>query len=205
MKKKFYFFLIAMMFSMVASAQYYEYQLGLKGGVGMDFIGINNDNVESTSNGFCYKFGLTGIRYFAESYGISTGFTIIGSDMSYKLKIRDENNAEKTVDRNLHNTYVQVPLMLKMRTDKFGSCRIFGEIGYGFNIFVSENDKYDFHHNYRDVCSSFLLHLGLDVEVLHRSTLQFMLGYDNFFSSLMTMKSDKITMSNLCFEIGFLF
>ena len=206
MKKKFYILLFAMMISVAATAQRFEYQLGLKGGLGIAFMGSNDDNIVSKDNGLCYKFGLTGIYYFGENYGFSSGFSIMGSDMSYKYKYVDELEVSHTVDRNLHNTYLQVPFLLKMRTDAFADkYRIFGEIGYGLNLFVKENDKYDFHHGYRDVCSSFILHLGMEMEVLDRSTLQFMVAYDNFFSSLMSTSNDKITMSNLCFEIGFLF
>ena len=206
MKKKFCFLLFVMALSFAATAQRFEYQLGLKGGLGVSFLGTNDDNITNKDNGLCYKFGLTGIYYFGESYGFSSGFSIMGSDMSYKIKITDENGAESEVDRNLHNTYLQIPLLLKMRTDPFADkYRIFGEIGYGLNLFVKENDKNDFHHSYRDACSSFILHLGMEMEVLSRSTLQFMVGYDTFFSSMMSMSSDKFTMSNLCFEIGFLF
>jgi len=43
------------------------------------------------------------------------------------------------------------------------------------------------------------------MEVMSRSTLQFMIAYDTFFSSIQSMRNDKLTMSNLCFELGFLF
>ena len=80
------------------------------------------------------------------------------------------------------------------------------KIGYGLNFFVAEQDKHDFHHKYRDICSSFILHIGMEMEVLNRSTVLFILGYDNFFSNMMSSSNDyKVTMSNLCFEIGFLF
>ena len=206
MKKNFCFLLFAMLFTFVASAQRFEYQLGLKGGAGITFLGVNDDNIVSKDNGFCYKFGLTGIYYFGENYGFSSGFNIIGSDVSYKIKYLDELEVEQTADRNLHNTYFQVPLLLKMRTDTFAEkFRVFGEVGYGFNLLVKEHDKYDFHHPYRDVCSSFIIHIGMEMEVLSRSTLLFNVGYDDFFSSMLSEGNNKMTMSNLCFEIGFLF
>ena len=208
MKKKFYFLILAVMLSFVASAQRFEYQLGLKGGLGMTFLGSNDDNIVSKDNGFSYKFGFTGIYYFHENYGITSGFNIIGHNLSYRYKMKDAEVAanNKTVNRNLNNTYCQVPILLKMRTDAFADkYRVFGEIGYGLNFFVAEQDKHDFHHKYRDICSSFILHIGMEMEVLNRSTVLFILGYDNFFSNLMSSSNDKMTLSNLCFEIGFLF
>lgn len=191
MRRKFYFLLFAMMISFVATAQRFEYQFGLKGGLGVDFLSANED-ITNKDNGFCYKFGLTGIYYFGENYGITSGFNIIGHDLSYY-------KPEKV---NLSNTYFQIPVLLKMRTDAFASkFRIFGEIGYGLDLLVKENDE----HNYRDVCSSFIMHLGLEVEVLNRSALQFMVAYDNVFSSMLSDGNNKLTMNNLCFEIGFLF
>lgn len=191
MRRKFYFLLFAMMISFVATAQRFEYQFGLKGGLGVDFLSANED-ITNKDNGFCYKFGLTGIYYFGENYGITSGFNIIGHDLSYY-------KPEKV---SLSNTYFQIPVLLKMRTDAFASkFRIFGEIGYGLDLLVKENDE----HNYRDVCSSFIMHLGLEVEVLNRSALQFMVAYDNVFSSMLSDGNNKLTMNNLCLEIGFLF
>lgn len=206
MRKLFYFVLFAMVFSFAASAQRFEYQLGLKGGIGAAFMSANDDNIVNKDNGYIYKFGLTGIYYFKENYGVVSGFNIMGSDISYRY--RKEGNVEQIINRSLHNTYLQIPFLLKMRTDAFAEkFRIFGEVGYGFNMFVSEQDKGEnnFHHGYRDICSSFIVHFGLEVNVLNRSTLLLMVSYDDFFTSMMSMKNDKITMSNLSFEVGFLF
>ncbi|MBR6438463.1 MAG: outer membrane beta-barrel protein [Bacteroidales bacterium] len=203
MRKKIYFLIFVMALSFAASAQRFEYQLGLKGGLGLSFLHSNDDQIVNKDNGSCYKFGFTGVYYFAENYGVTSGFNVLGYDLSYKFKDSETNI---TTQRNLHSTYCQIPILLKMRTDQFSDkYRAFGEIGYGLNFHVSEQDKHDYHHPYRDVCSSFILHLGVEMEVLNRSTLLFMLSYDNFFSSMMSMSNKKLTMSNLCFEIGFLF
>lgn len=206
MKKNFCLLLFALLFSCVVSAQRFEYQLGLKGGVGIGFLGTTDNNVVSKDSGFNYKFGLTGVYYFGENYGIVSGFNVIGNNISYKYKLVDEENVETIEKRSLNNTYFQIPIVLKMRTDPIADkLRIFGEIGYGFNILAAKRDKGEYRHPYRDVCSSLIVHLGMEIEVLNRSTLQLMLGYDDFFTNLMANGYDKITMRDLCFEIGFLF
>ena len=202
MKKKFYILLLAMIVSFAANAQRFEYQLGLKGGLGASFLSTNAENVTTKSPGLCYKFGFTGIKYFGENYGFTTGFNIIGSNMSYR--VTDTLNVE--TKRVVSNTYLQIPILLKMKTETFADkFSVFGEIGYGLNIHASDNEKGDVRHNYRNVCSSFILHLGMEMEVMTHSTLQVMLAYDNTFSTMMKMSSDKYTMSNLCIEVGFLF
>lgn len=206
MKKIFCLLLFAGLFSFVASAQRYEYQLGLKGGVGVGFLGSSDKNIVSKETGFSYQFGFTGIYYFGENYGFSSGFNVVGNKLSYKYKVVDEFEVETVEDRNLNNTYLQIPLMLKMRTDAIADrFRIIGEIGYGFNIIASKHDKGDYIHPYRDVCSSLIVHVGMEMEVLNHSTLQFMVAYDDFFSNLMSKDNNKLTMRDLCFEIGFLF
>ena len=200
MRKKFYFLLFAMTITTALFAQRFEYQLGLKGALGFDWPVVENDDVSGRDNGLCYKYGLTGVYYFGESYGITSGFNIIGSQFSFKIS---------DIESKYKTTYCQIPVLLKMRTDNFADrFRIMGEIGYGFNLLVSgeyklENVKQD--NPYRDVCSSFIVHLGLEMEVLNRSVLQFIVGYDTVFSSMMSMSNDNIKMSNLCFELGFLF
>ena len=120
----------------------------------------------------------------------------------------------KYYKRDVKPTYIQIPILLKMRTDTFGGIfRAFGEIGYGFNVLVKKNDKgdenvwqvYEHKNKYRDVCSSFIVHLGMEMSVMDRSTLQVMLAYDNDFSSMMPIGYDKFTWNNFCLEVGFLF
>ena len=206
MKKNCCFLLLAIMFSFVASAQRFEYQLGLKAGAGVSFMGSIDNNVVGKDNGFNYKFGFTGVYYFGENYGFVSGFNVLGNNIAYRYKVVDESDVETIESRQLNNTYLQIPLVLKMRTDPIGErFRIFGEIGYGFNILASKLDKGDYIHPYRDVCSSLIVHLGMEMEVLNRSTLQFMISYDDFFSNMMSKDNNKLTMRDLCFEIGFLF
>ena len=211
MKKKFYILLLAMVVSFAATAQRFEYQLGLKGGLGMGWVGNVKDDITQKDKGLCYKYGLTAIYYFGESYGITSGFNIIGNNVSYKYKLIDESEEsplEQEFKLEYKNTYCQVPLLLKMRTDAFASrLRVFGEIGYGLNILVDGIHKLNDTKQeitYRDVCSSFIVHIGLDVEVLNHSTLQFIVSYDDFFSNMLA-PDNKLTLSNLCFELGFLF
>lgn len=206
MKKNFCLLLFVMLISMAGYAQRFEYQLGLKAGLGVGFLGTSDNNIVSKDTGFSYSFGLTGVYYFGENYGFSSGFNIIGNNISYKYKAVDDSEVETIANRNINNTYLQIPIMLKMRTDPIAErFRIFGEIGYGFNILASKRDKGDYIHPYRDVCSSLIVHLGMEMEVLNRSTLQFMVAYDDFFSNLVSQGNNKLTMRDLCFEIGFLF
>ena len=210
MIKKFYLLVVVMVLCLGANAQRFEYQLGLKGGVGFDWIRSIKEDYTSKDNGFCYKFGLTANYNFGENYGLNTGFNVLGSSFSYKNKVVDDETFVESEDQHsFRATYCQIPLLLKMRTDAFGEgMRFFGEIGYGFNILVE--GQYTMNDEkkatpLRDVCSSLIIHLGFEKEVLNRSVVQFIVGYDNFFSSMMTMSQKKLSISNLCFEIGFLF
>lgn len=211
MKKKFYILLFALIVSFGVSAQRFEYQLGLKGGLGFDWASVDNDDVASKDNGFCYKYGFTGMYYFGENYGLTSGFNIIGSKFAYTI---NESPSDDYPDgRNYKTehklTYCQIPILLKMRTDAFANkFRVLGEIGYGLDIKANDEYKKDnvkTDSPYRDVCSSFIVHLGIEMEVMSRSTLQFIIAYDRFFSNIQTMSNDKLTMGNLCFELGFLF
>ena len=212
MKKKFYILLFAMLISFGVSAQRFEYQLGLKGALGFDWPSVDMDDLGSKENGFCYKYGFTGIYYFGENYGITSGFNIMGNRFAYNYKVEEPVNTTRDIVEYKVNhklTYFQIPLLLKMRTDSFANTfRVLGEIGYGMDIRVNgeckvNNVKID--NPYRDVCSSFIVHLGVEMEVMSRSTLQFIIAYDTFFTNIQTMSNDKLTASNLCFELGCLF
>ena len=213
MKKKNYLLLIAMFIVISASAQRFEYQLGLKGALGVNFPGHIEDDVVNTENGLCYKYGFTGIYYISENYGLTTGFNILGANFSYKYNVEVSSSEllRETIEYQAKHktTYCQIPILLKMRTDAFAQrYRIFGEIGYGLDILANGEYKLDGEKQavpYRDVCSSFIVHLGMEMLVMNRSSLQFMIAYDNFFSNIQTPNNNRMTMSNLCFEVGFLF
>ncbi|MGN0032743.1 MAG: outer membrane beta-barrel protein [Candidatus Limimorpha sp.] len=200
--------------SLSASAQFLEYQLGLKAAVGMDWMDTYCDNFkEKEDNGLCYKFGLTGTYFFKESYGITSGFNIVRGGFSNKYKY-----GEQDLTYSFRNSYVQVPILLRMRTGVFAKkLRVFSEIGYGLDIMVKCRDSYYFSSaevedfkspKYRAISNSFILHIGLEIEVMNTSSLLVMIGYDDFFTSIIRPDSffgNSLTMNNLCLEIGFLF
>ena len=108
-----------------------------------------------------------------------------------------------------------------MRTGTFSQrLRFFSEIGYGLDIMVKCRDSYGGWDDaevdgsklpkYRALSNSFILHVGLEIEVMNTSTLLVMISYDDFFTNIIKIKrndyfGNSLTMNNLCLEIGFLF
>ena len=214
MRRKLLFFITMLLLSIGASAQFLEYQLGMKASVGMDWMDTYCDNFkEKNKNGVCYKFGLTGTYYFKESYGITSGFNIVRSSFSNVYNFEDQQ-----LTYNFNNSYLQIPVLLKMRTGTFSQrLRFFSEIGYGLDIMVKCRDSYGWVAagvdgfelpKYRALSNSFILHVGLEIEVMNTSTLLVMISYDDFFTNIIKRNEyfgNSLTMNNLCLEIGFLF
>jgi hypothetical protein len=91
--------------------------------------------------------GLVSDFYFAEHYAFSTGFNFcfLGGKLHYtdKMKINDEY-VDGTVNSNMSFIYLEIPLMIKMFTKKFGPCSFFGQIGFGTGFRLTAHAKNDF-------------------------------------------------------------
>ncbi len=86
-----------------------------------------------------YSWGLAADIYFAENYGIATGFQLTTTGGSLLTNNTDSVRTPRTVrstDFTYHAQYLEVPFGLKLRSDELGKMRFFGQIGLalGFNI-----------------------------------------------------------------------
>lgn len=214
MKKGILLLLLALSLTLNVSAQYKEFQFGLMFQPGFNLSTISGDNISNADNGFSYKYGLSGAFYFGENYGFSSGVIFRSNGASYDF-CHSSGDGDYNYRHEYRNTYLQVPVALKMRTDLINQkTRILGEFGMGFNFLVDNEDTYSVvgqssHYDvkYRKFGTSLLIGAGVDVLIFKESSLVFQLVYDKSLSDMFKDTRDypSMKMSNLFLEIGFSF
>jgi len=121
----------------------------------------DDGNYFITSNGskFGYAWGLMADYFFAENYGISTGFnintsggTLINTATS-KLDTFKANTV-KYANFDYSLQFIEIPFALKLRSDAISDrgLRIFGQIGLTLGINISR--KVDYTVNYNDASNT---------------------------------------------------
>lgn len=140
MKKNLLFVALLLGLSLGVSAQSKEYKafsFGFKVGPGFDWVGSTTGGATSEGARVGMNFGLVADFYFAENYALSTGININLNRGHYSfLNGRlDSLSVLQTykVDRMYKGTVYEIPVMLKMVTNQFGSfpMRYFAQVGAG--------------------------------------------------------------------------
>ncbi|MBS1589047.1 MAG: PorT family protein [Bacteroidetes bacterium] len=164
MKKFFLLLLVSGSLAHLASAQYYEgetaktdrkidinrVRLGAYIAPTVSWMkptSAKSDNgifkVNSGGSKIGYTWGLMVDYFFAENYGISTGFQLNTSGGIIRASRIDQDsvikNAVYNTDFNYTLQYLEIPFQLKLRSDELksvGGMRVFGQLGLtgGFNI-----------------------------------------------------------------------
>jgi hypothetical protein len=125
-------------------AQEKPFRFGFKVAPNLAWITPDSKGYENDGSVLGFSWGLLADFSLAENYFIKTGFSMdyLNSKLEFPYQI-DTNNAG-TMNRKYNLRYLEIPLTLKMRTNKFGRIAYFGEIGLGtaFNIKAKSQDVY---------------------------------------------------------------
>lgn len=109
---------------------------------------------QGSKTGYCW--GLVAEYYFAQNYGIATGFNVdlAGGKISStanvpKLDTTQPNTLTKA-DMNYKLQYLEIPFALKLRSDELpkSGMRVFGQIGLTAAFNISKKATYDI--SYKD-------------------------------------------------------
>lgn len=219
MKAKFLLFVCAIVLSINVSAQYKEFQFGLMVQPGCGWFKDSNDNISNVKNKFTSKYGVFGSYYLTENYGFTSGIIIKNTGARYDFNYVTE--AFMTQYRHdFKNTYLEIPVLFRGRTDQFSRFRVLGEFGVGFDFLVSNNESFsnifgpDEHLKlkYRTFCPTLMIGLGTEINIYKSSSVLLELVFDKGLAN-MIRKTDETenyydsAMKTTCLylQIGFIF
>lgn len=141
MKRKYLTLLLVLMTATVF-AQYggrpdYGFRLGLTAHPNFGWVNPETGKTNGVALGFSY--GLLGDFNFAERYSFSTGLTVTTiNGKSTELNVPPYHSGENSASYDLRYKlqYLEIPLTVKLRTNKIGDVKWYGQFGLsnGFNI-----------------------------------------------------------------------
>ena len=206
MKKILPLIILTITLSINGFAQYKPFQFGLNVSPSVNMTNTKWEGIIETENYVSFNWGFIGNFYFVENYGFSTGFNIMNQKGGY-----DYLGANDTVMAPQHckikNQYLEIPLSLTMRTEKFNDFRIFSDIGYGLGICL-DSDGSLFKDELRKIRHGLILKLGVEYNVYKSSCVTVAVKYNDNFANIYKKHNSlkhNITLNSLCLEIGFIF
>jgi hypothetical protein len=215
-----------------AFSQIKPFRFGVK--VAPNIAWMSPDSKDYVNNGIApgFAWGFLADITIADNYFIKTGFSIdyLGGKLSYPYTMTPEGDTLPlfgTIDRKYNMRYIQIPLTIKMRTNKFGSTAFFGEIGFGSSFNLRAKSKDVFYPNWdqpsieleQDIKDevvlfreSLIVGAGIEYFIDESTSLVFALNFNNGltnvlkgYNSVNTNVKQRAQLYYLQLEIGIIF
>ncbi len=232
--------IIAVLFLMIVSGVSAQLKIGLRAAPQLTWSSPDNKNTSTNGTRVNFGYGLTIDKYFSENYAIGTEFTLLYFGTNLSL---DQNKftsvthkgvmipATEDLSYNYRMQYIQIPLLLKMRTKEIGYLRYYAEFGAAAafltrakadvemgafsvtEVNINEPDEEDQFSidptGYQDGVSSFrgsvIIGGGLMYNSFSESYLTVGIRYDRSFTSFTEDDRWKTGLNGLALNVGFLF
>lgn len=207
MNKKILILILLLVGTNWAVAQTKAFQFGFKIAPNIGWVKPDAQGYERTGTKAGFNWGFQGEFFLMENYFLNTGFNVIylNGDYSYPHKRRIENEAvEGMQERVLKMQYIQIPLILKMKTNEFNGFRVYGQVGFGlgFTLNAKADDVFipdpnhgtlgrksfeneDVKNEYRSTRESLLIGAGIEIPLGGATFLTAGLLFDNGFRDIM--------------------
>lgn len=230
MKKAILSLLLIIGFAIALQAQQKAFQFGFKIAPNIGWIKPNAEGYKRDGIKVGFDWGFVGEFYLMENYAISTGFNVLYLNGGYEYPYRQTGPGSSanvgTLNRELHAKYIQLPIILKMKTIEFADMTFFGEMGFGLGFLVDAkaddrftiannlvySDNNDVSKEFRFTRESLILGVGVEYPLGGSTFLTGGIRFDNNFIDILkdqnTVDSsiEQKAISNLVeIQVGLLF
>ena len=208
-----------------ASSQYKPVILGLRGGFNLGWMKSGEDNYENKGMTPGISWGFISEFYFMENYAVQTGFNIQylkgRLEYPYRRMIDADSSAIGYLDRKYKLNYLQIPVVIKMKTNLSEKINFFGKVGMGtaFRLDAKAEDVFTYgdgekikeNKNIKEDISlmriSLILGFGAEYIIKGSTAVIMEFTFDNGFVDVLTGKNpampDQNEQANLSFmELG---
>ncbi|MEI7499806.1 MAG: porin family protein [Bacteroidota bacterium] len=180
-------------------------KLGLKISPNLGWMSPGTKGYSSDGARLGMTVGFVSDIYFAENYALSTGFNFqfLNGKLNYSDSVAIDGN-HKPVDgqvfRKYNFIYLEIPIMIKMQTKKFGKISYFGQIGLGTGFRVKTTVKehfepatgnavdqqYDFNGGTTLIRESILVGIGCEYHIDESTCVFIGFNYSNSLNNVLT-------------------
>lgn len=208
-------------------------KLGLKAAPNVGWMSPGTKGYTSDGARFGGTIGFIADYYFSENYALSSGlnFQYVNSSLNYHDSVMVEQpSANPAVKYGAVNSvykilYLEIPIMVKMSTKKFGSMSYSGQIGFGtgFRLNANKNDNfqptsgdpqelnYEYNGGTTLIRESIIIGVGAQYHLDESSRILFGLSYSNSLNNVLTGRNnatnepEKSHLNYVELNIGFIF
>lgn len=196
---------LLLFFTNVVFSQESHIRLGLKVAPCISWMNPNEKNYVYNGSAAGISFGFISEFNFTEHYAITSGFNF--SFLNGKLQFPYAINPDTGIlNRKYNFRYLEVPLMVKMKTKEYGNFIFFGHIGFGtgFNIRTKVTDDFMTQEhgtitetknlNTSEVCfirEAILVGLGTQYKIDESLSLLVELSYSNSLNNVLLGKNTR--------------
>lgn len=230
--KKLTFAILAIVFSCYSvlgqSSDSKSFHFGLNVTPGLYWLKPNTQNNTSNGSSFGFGYGANLEFYFTQNYGLCTGLEVTSFKAKYTNTINDNTtNVLKdsvTQHTGLSLEYLELPLMLKMKTNAIGLMKYFGQVGLGTGVLLKATDAYTVTGGMNQPASqtysksnvkvnsqtnllrlSLVIGLGVEYNIASSTSLQFAANFDNGFLNLNKSSDSQVLSKGITLTVGVLF
>ncbi len=118
-----------------ASSQNKAFQFGFK--VAPNIGWMKPDAQDYSRNGIDagFSWGFQAEFFLMENYAFNTGFDVVylNGSLDYPYK---SGSKVGVMSRSIKSKYIELPLILKMKTNDFGKFRFYGQVGFGLGFLL---------------------------------------------------------------------
>jgi opacity protein-like surface antigen len=193
------------LYSFTGFSQDQPVRLGLKIAPIISWMNPNEKDYTANGSALGFSFGFVSEFRLAEHYAISTGFNF--SFLSGNLKFPYAQSSDTgTMNRKYNFRYLEIPLMVKMKTKSYGNFDFFGQIGFGtgFMLRTQVNDNFitQTHGTISDktnlstsevsfIREALLVGLGTEYKIDESISLILGLSYSNSLNNVLQGKNNR--------------
>ncbi len=121
-----------------------SFQLGLRFAPSISWFNPNTKDYSSDGSSLKFSWGLLTDLRLTNNYFLSTGinFNTFGGKLKYP--VLDFKNGSGNMKEIYSVKYLEIPVLLKMKTRPFGPITYYGEVGVGFGLMIKANADQEF-------------------------------------------------------------
>ncbi|HOI87101.1 MAG TPA: outer membrane beta-barrel protein [Lentimicrobium sp.] len=144
-------------------AQYKSVVMGARVSPNFGWFRVDTDDYNSEGIVPGIGWGLTADFYFAENYAIASGFNV--NFINAKLSYPDVQAFQDGImTRKYRLKYIEIPVLVKMKTNDIGDFRFFGQLGLQPGVRIASKGKDSFTSNAKPIFTSKTDWHGIDSE-----------------------------------------
>ncbi len=123
----------------VPQTEFRALRLGILGNMGLSWMVPKTEGYSKGGSRFAYSYGLLVDYNFTKNYTFSSGigFNSLGGKLSYKTDTTRTPMEEGDMTRTYRINYLEIPTMLKLKTNQMGYLTYFTQLGLRHNFRLS--------------------------------------------------------------------